>query len=213
MSTSEFQKLLSSLFFDNLPGEEAHAVLSPLKSEVRSLARLQNPTPKLSAVSLVLYDKASEPHFVLTKRHVYKGAHSGQISFPGGKQEQHDATHLHTALRETEEEIGVPSHLLTLIAQLTPTYIPPSGFLVFPFVLSLAGEPQFVAEEREVNQILEIKVMDLLHADALKITSMELIRGTRSKVPYFDLNGEVVWGATAMILNEFREVVLKGKIR
>lgn len=210
MSTSEFQKLLNSLSFDNLPGEEAHAVLSPLKTEVRSLARLQNATPKLSAVSLLLYDKANEPHFVLTKRHVYNGAHSGQISFPGGKKEDFDASHLHTALRETEEEIGVSSQLLTPIAPLTPTYIPPSGFLVYPFVLHLQGEPHFVAQEREVNQILEIKVMDLLHVEALKTTSMELMKGVRTKVPYFDLNGEVVWGATAMILNEFREVVLRG---
>lgn len=207
MTSSEFQFILSTLSFDQLPGEVAHQALSPLKSEVRSIELEKNPAPKLSAVSVLLYDKKDEPHFVLTKRHIYKGAHSGQISFPGGKQEQEDETHLATALRETHEEVGVHPNELSLIGELTPTYIPPSGFLVFPFVVRAATTPIFVAEEKEVNELIEVKVKDLVCPNNLKTTTMELKKGVKVKVPYFELNGEVVWGATAMILNEFRELI------
>lgn len=209
MTSSEFQYLLSTVSFDTLPGEAAHQVLSPMTSEVRSVAFKKNTAPRLSAVSLLLYNKNEEPHFVLTKRQVYKGAHSGQISFPGGKQEDVDDTHLDTALRETHEEVGVHPTELNLIGQLTPTYIPPSGFLVYPFVVQALNEPSFFAEEKEVKEIIEVKVKDLVHPDSLQTTIMDFGNGVNKvKVPYFNLNGEIVWGATAMILNEFREIIV-----
>lgn len=209
MTSSEFQQLLSSISFDQLPGEEAHQELSPLETDVRSNALKNNSEPRLSAVSILLYDKNDELHFVLTKRHEYKGAHSGQISFPGGKTEKSDKTHLETALRETHEEVGVHPDNLSLIGELTPTYIPPSGFLVYPFVVQATNTPKFIAEEKEVKELIEVKVMDLVRPDSLKSTMMELKKGMKVKVPYFELNGEVVWGATAMILNEFRVMLIK----
>lgn len=209
MTSLELHNILSIISFDELPGEAAHKVLSPIKTEVRLAELKKNPAPRLSAVSILLYDKNDEPYFVLTKRHVYKGAHSGQISFPGGKQEVEDKSHLDTALRETHEEVGIHPSELNLIGGLTPVYIPPSGFLVYPFVVQALSPPIFVAEEKEVKELIEVKVKDLVHLDSLKITTMNLVKGMKVKVPYFDLNGEVVWGATAMILNEFKELLTK----
>ena len=209
MTSSELYKVLSNHTIDRLPGEAAHELLSPLKKEIRSAAFNNNLAPRLSAVSILLYDIEDDPYFVLTRRHIYKGAHSGQISLPGGKQEVGDRSNLETALRETHEEVGIHPDSLELVCELTPTYIPPSGFLVFPFVLMSKVEPEFVLEEKEVKELLEIKVKDLIHPNNFRFTYMELQDGFKTRVPYFNLNGEIVWGATAMILNEFKEILIR----
>lgn len=189
-----------------LPGETAHMKFAPLGRNVRIKALKENPAPKLSAVCLLLYQKEGDYYFVLTKRHTYNGAHSGQISFPGGKKEESDSDLRFTALRETEEEIGVNSTMVSVLGELSQIYIPPSGFLVQPYVGYVAHPIQFIPNDYEVNKILEVPLSYLL--DSTRQTSSIIdMRGHGIEVPCFNFDNEIVWGATAMILSEFKEVL------
>lgn len=194
-----------------LPGESALLQLAPLSRSVRMKAMKQDPNPRLSGVCILLYQKRGITHFVLTKRHEYKGVHSGQISLPGGKKEEVDENLIRTALRETEEEIGVSQHEIEVLGELSSTYIPPSRFLVQPIV-GVVEQPEFVLQESEVHTLMEVPLPDLLDDNNIKIGDFKIGQGKEMNIPYFDLEGERVWGATAMILSEFRQIVLRKAI-
>jgi 8-oxo-dGTP pyrophosphatase MutT (NUDIX family) len=161
--------------------------------------------PKSAAVLALFYpDKDNKTCFVLTERAQYKGVHSAQISFPGGKIDKKDSGLRATALRETEEEIAVTN--INLVRQLTTTYIPPSNFYVTPFIGYLKNEPIFKPNE-EVQKIIQVKLSELLDdanlTSKIKTTSyMENI-----EVPCFKLNNYTVWGATAMMLSEIKDLM------
>ena len=158
---------LTELLKQPLPGDIAHRELAPISSAIRIKAYNDNPNPKQSAVCILLYKKYNQMHFVLTKRHVYEGFHSGQISFPGGKMEKEDADLQQTALRETEEEIGVPRDAMQVFGSLTSVYIPPSGYIVHPYVSMLQEEPIFKPDTFEVYKLLEVSVDQLLSPESL----------------------------------------------
>ena len=145
--------------------------------------------------------------FPLIKRPVYKGKHSGQISFPGGKRELTDRDLLHTAIRETEEEIGISSKQILPLHALSKIYIPPSQFIVNPYLMFSEDSLSFKADEIEVEKILEINIKDLLDDRNLKQTKLKHSDNLVINTPYFDLNDQVVWGATAMILSEFKDLL------
>jgi 8-oxo-dGTP pyrophosphatase MutT (NUDIX family) len=133
--------------------------------------------------------------------------HSGQISFPGGKLEDSDPSPAFAALRETEEEIGVEMNKVNLLGKLTDLYIPVSNFLVYPFVGFMEEEPVFRRQESEVASIVESPLDHLLTPETRGVTHLSIQNGlTIPDVPYFDVDGHVVWGATAMMLNEFLEL-------
>lgn len=182
--------------------------MSPPLRQKFSLAEAYSKNAKESAVLILIYEKENEPYVVFTERKVYKGAHSGQISFPGGKKDDTDIDFEFVALRETEEEIGVNRSEISVLGQLTHLYIPVSNFLVFPFVGILHTEPDFVKEEKEVHKIIEIKLDDLLQDINLiekKINIPE--NNIQFKTPAYKVNDTEIWGATAMILSEFLEIV------
>lgn len=163
-----------------------------------------------SGVLILLYEKDSETHIVLTERTIYNGKHSGQISLPGGKKELTDANIEQTALRETFEEIGISNTQIEVLSELSHLYIPVSNFLVFPFVAKLTDNPIFIKEEKEVNKILEVRLKDLL--DEKNIGEKEFYYKEADiyfNAPIYTVNEVVVWGATAMILSEFLEIVKK----
>jgi len=145
----------------------------------------------------------------LTQRFTYLGAHSGQISLPGGKREESDGSLRETALRECFEEIGIREDI-EVTGALTSLYIPVSGYLVEPYVgVCTTPDPRFVPHEREVKDIIRLYARDLMSEKLVKQGSVE-IDGPQAfsiKTPYFGIGEHKVWGATAMILSELREVL------
>lgn len=162
-------------------------------------------TAKQAAVLCLLYPVNNLLHFVLIKRVSYPGVHSNQIAFPGGKLEAGENA-LQAALRETEEEVGVKVGENSVIGALTQLYIPPSNFMVYPFVAYIRKQPFFILDEKEVAYHITVPLNDLLNSKNIKSKEMQLSYGNFSN-PYFSLQNEVVWGATAMILSELRMVL------
>ena len=167
----------------------------------------QASNPKLSAVLVLFYPFVDEPHLVLMQRNAYPGVHSAQVSFPGGKAETYDASLQATALREANEEVGVEPDLVRVSGQLTQVYIPPSGFLVEPYVGTTPSRPNFVPNPNEVQHIIEVPVRQLLDEASIQQRSIALSDGMKIQVPAFILQDFVVWGATAMMLSETKEIL------
>jgi 8-oxo-dGTP pyrophosphatase MutT (NUDIX family) len=161
-----------------------------------------------SSVLILLYPgkENAGPVFVVTLRPTYEGIHSGQISLPGGRYELTDESLRHTALRETREEIGIDPATISIIGELTELYIPPSNYLVRPFIGVTQELPVFTANQKEVEQIFEIPVSKLL--DDTNLVEKEITAGGfKFTAPSFVIDGTIIWGATAMILNEFKVIV------
>ncbi len=194
-----------------LPGEDAHLEMSPLYRQKSSEALKNNPNYKESAVAVILFEAAAgsgEYYCILTQRSTYTGKHSGQMSFPGGKPESNDASLLATALRETFEEIGIESILLEHIGNLTPVYIPVSNFKMNPFIFYCSEIPKFQLDPREVDAVINFKLTDLANDFTKSETEITLPDGTiRSNIPCFVLNEKIVWGATALVLNELKQIL------
>lgn len=133
--------------------------------------------------------------------------HAGQISLPGGKREPGDSNLAETALRESREEVGVAQENVRILGKLSDLYIPPSRFLVTPFVGFCEKRPDFMKDPAEVDEIIEIKLSDLLSDQAVQVKKHKIGLGIHIKAPSFVVNGHVIWGATAMILSEFKEVI------
>jgi 8-oxo-dGTP pyrophosphatase MutT (NUDIX family) len=192
-----------------LPGPAAQYRMAPAERLPKEEYLSRSTDYRESAVMVLLFPAEDEPTLVLTERHEYKGVHSGQVSFPGGRVEEQDADTRHTALREMQEEIGVASHEVEVIGHLTDLYIPPSRFMVYPYVGVLPREPVFYPDPVEVKTILEVPLRYLLQPHVRKHTRMKLFNNLIVDTPYFDVQGRVVWGATAMIISELLAVVEK----
>jgi len=147
MTIHEFQTLIPRIATATLPGIDAHFKMAPLmRIKLGKNLDVAALNPKKSAVLALLYpNEAQELQMVFMLRKTYKGVHSNQIGFPGGKVEKEDNNLLATALRETFEEVGVPSNTIQIITTLTETYIPPSNFLVQPFLGICQEKPTFVS--------------------------------------------------------------------
>jgi len=196
----ELAKRIEKLISKGLPGEKAHAKMLP-EGRMATFSY----SDKESAVLLLLYLKSNSWFIVLMKRKEYDGHHSGQISFPGGKKNPLDKSLLKTALRETREETGVDASGSLIAGALSPVHIPVSGFVIHPFIAILDYLPVFLPDMNEVEYLIEVPLRILIEPTVFKIKKMEL-RNTELNVPYFDVQNEVIWGATAMILNEFLDL-------
>lgn len=185
-----------------LPGKEAHQEAAPYRKV--DYDRLDSATVKKSGVLVLFYLKENEPHLVLIQRPEYNGTHSGQIAFPGGKIEETDRDIFHTALREANEEVGVLMEDVEVIGKLTDVYIPVSNFLVTPVIGFVNYTPKFIPEEREVAAIIELQLKKLTAIDQLVLNKIKLSSGVVLNVPTFEFHQKIVWGATALMLNELR---------
>jgi 8-oxo-dGTP pyrophosphatase MutT (NUDIX family) len=162
--------------------------------------------PKAGSVLILLYEDNGRILFPLIKRTEYNGAHSGQVSLPGGKAEAGEDS-IQTALREAQEEIGVDPVSVNVIGRLSDFFVIPSNFIVTPVVASVNGTPTFKPDPHEVERIILGDVDSLIKDDAIRTREI-LASGTfRMNAPHFEIEKEVVWGATAMMLNEFRFVL------
>ncbi len=144
-----------------------------------------------------------ELHFVLIRRPEYPGGvHSGQISLPGGRREEGESLPA-TALREAAEEIGLIPETVEIVGQLSPLYTPPSNFYIFPFVAFSLSQPMFQPNPYEVAELIETPLSLLLDSANRKEEIRYFQNYGERRIPFFDIFGHQVWGATAMILSEF----------
>ncbi|WP_026135917.1 NUDIX hydrolase [Nafulsella turpanensis] len=190
-----------------LPGVEAQAHMSPMRLEDERFEQAPLKRARQGAVLLLLYPHEHRLYMPLMQRPEYNGHHSGQISFPGGKQEPEDENKIRTALREAHEEMGILPHQVELLGTLSELYIPPSNYLVLPVVGWVKQRPHFIPDPVEVANIIEAPLDLLLDSKTIQHTYQNLASGMRVKIPYFNVEEQVVWGATAMILSEFLAVV------
>ncbi|MFO7844856.1 MAG: CoA pyrophosphatase [Bacteroidales bacterium] len=201
---SDFFNQLKEEFRRELPGEPAQEKMAPkVRRHFKSTTKRRN-----AGVLILLYPKNNQLYTVCIKRSEYEGAHSGQISFPGGKFEPGDYTLENTALRESKEEIGIDIEKVNILGQLTPLHIPVSNFYVLPFVGFYASAPKFKRDPNEVEKIIEVPLSDLLHPE--NCTLQKFHYGDLAfTAPIYKPKELVIWGATAMIMSEFLEVVKK----
>lgn len=193
---------LKQCFEKNLPGPDAHMSIAPVhrKAEIQDVELKRNAVK--SSVMILFYEKGNEPYLVFIRRPNYNGVHSGQISFPGGRWETTDKSLYHTALRETREEIGINTHKVKYAGKLTDLYIPPSNYIVSPYIGVYEGECSFKPEPAEVAEIIEVPFGFFLETSSLKQVDI-MVRGVESlSTPAFVFKENIIWGATAMILNE-----------
>lgn len=199
LTTAVIRQALTLPDFDALPAQQ----------HMLPLARNRQRPPELpgkarvGGVLLLLYCHQQTMHLVLTRRRDDMRSHAGQISFPGGRQEAQE-TAVEAALRETEEEIGVPTGAVSILGTLSSIYIPPSDYEVHPFVgwVNSGKRPFFRPEPNEVAEILEVPLPLLFDPNTREVGPVP-VRGAAYTVPYYNVNGHKVWGATAIMLSEF----------
>lgn len=207
MTIERIKESLQEAFTKELPGKDAHVKMAPQPLDLRRFTTSFSEQPKKSGVLLLFYPHHGEVYFPLIKRPQYPGVHSGQVGFPGGKMEPSDPDILFTALREAEEEIGIDASKVEVLGRLTDLYIPTSNFLVTPVIGFVQEKPSFVPEQREVARIIATEVISLFHPEVRKQTKLAVGGGMYLDTPYFAVEEEVVWGATAMILSELVQVL------
>lgn len=170
----------------------------------QSYTRVEHQTPK-AGVLVLLFPRKGQWHLVLTVRSEKVEAHRSQISLPGGRQDEGELLS-QTALRETQEELGINPEEVIIIGQLTPLYIPVSNYCIYPFVGVLNKTPQFHPSAYEVAEVIEVSLNELLLPTSKRSEYRE-IRGQRFLIPYYQVGYHKIWGATAMVLAEFEEII------
>lgn len=202
----ELSKKLSERLLQPLPGGDAHELFRahPV-GDVKPLFDHKLP-PKPGGVIILLYEEKGKIKFPLTKRPEYTGAHSGQVSLPGGKAEPGEDA-IATALRECEEEIGIDRNYVSVIGRLSDFFVMPSNFMVTPVIASIDTSIAFRPDTREVVKIISADLEDILKDDAMKQKEILAAGRFRMNAPHFVIEDEVVWGATAMMVNEFRMIL------
>ena len=207
MKLERFISLLSERLREPLPGEEAQKSMAPeVGIENRfDLNRRKHARP--GAVLILFYPHKETIYFPLIQRTTYHGVHSGQIGLPGGKRESFDTDLIETALRETEEEIGVRSDNINIIGSLTSLFIPVSNFEVLPVVGYSDEKPTFIPDNEEVEEVLPAPLQVLTEMQFQPQKEISIDQNFSITAPYFDLNGKTIWGATAMMLGELKSLL------
>ncbi|MGS4345009.1 NUDIX hydrolase [Myroides odoratus] len=189
-------------------GIDAHRLMIPVERVPYLYADdFVTRNPRASAVMMLLYPKALETHVLLIERATYKGVHSGQVGFPGGKYEQEDVDLLHTALRETQEEVGIVDKDIQIIQPYTKIYIPPSNFFVQPYLGISQKELSFIPDAHEVANIIELPLAILMEDQLIQKVEMKTSYASWTEVPAFVYKDYTIWGATAMMLSELKETL------
>lgn len=205
----DFQNFINTLeerLKKPLPGINAFLKMAP-ENRFKELQSSYDTSKAIQgSVLIFLFPENKSVKTILILRQQYEGVHSGQVSFPGGRKEKDDKTLVETALRESEEEVGINADKVMVIGNLTEIYIPPSNFLVLPVVGYILTKPNLKAEKSEVAKILEVGLSDFFDKNIIKKKEFDG-RGYKIKAPYYDILGQAVWGATAMILSELLEVI------
>lgn len=200
---NEFIELLKLKLASDMPGIKAHNIMTP---ERRGLYKNSTISTTESAILILLYKKNNQIYFPIIKRQIYNGHHSGQMAFPGGKFEKSDTSLIETALRETEEEIGVNQNKIKVLGVLSELLIPITNMKVLPVLGFLESEPEFSINKHEVDALFNINIIDLINPDT-KNNEIWNLRGNDFNVPFYNMQNQKVWGATAMMLSEFEQII------
>ncbi len=209
MEYNDFIEIIPQIKSAKLLGIEAHKIMAPTE---RLLFMedfdysLKN--PRESAVLCLFYPKENQVYMALIIRAKYPGVHASQVAFPGGKREEGEELD-ETALRETFEEIGVSPSKVSLIKELTKVYIPPSNFLVTPFVGYADELLEFTKDPYEVADVIELSLNTFLNDEIVSKITMDTSYANTTKMPVFTVEEHLVWGATAMIMSEIKEMIKK----
>lgn len=209
MNFDEFLVSISKIENIPLPAEPSQFKMSPpfrlelLKQQKEAIKKAK----RAGVLALFYPDVHQQTTLVLILRKTYKGVHSAQVGFPGGKLEKQDRSIEAAALRETNEEIGVPTQQVKVLRQLTEVYIPPSNFYVQPFMGVSKTTPKFTKQDDEVEAIIEVPLHHFFDDNVVTSKRVSTSYKVDVEVPAFKLNGHVVWGATAMILSEIKDLL------
>ena len=214
MNFKDLKRIIPKLKLSNLNSKTSQIKLAPsFRKEFIKLNNNKLLSSKKAAVIAALYEDDDKVRLILILRNTYNGVHSNQIGFPGGRVEVYDKTLFDTAIRETHEEIGVRVQKNELIRELQEIYIPPSNFNVYPFLVILNHPPSFVKDDKEVKEIITIDLESLLSCEitqtliTIPAKLNKLITQNDVEVPTFKLAGYNVWGATAMMLSEIKDLI------
>lgn len=193
---------------ENLPAELAHARLMNYQRTSATEILAENIEVKKSAVLCLLFEEDNQWKFYLMLRNSYKGVHSAQISFPGGRKEKMDKGFKETALREAEEELGINPDDVEILGELSTMYIPPSNFLVYPFLGVSRTKQNIVPDPIEVNEVIVADLRDIIGLETISRSYVEVSGASnRVKVNHYTINNHIVWGATGMILAELAHIL------
>ncbi len=199
------ESLTQALHLPDFNADAAHLTMAPMGRA--AMRTPQGSTPLQAGVLVLLFPEEDDFHIVLTRRTDTLRGHSGQISFPGGRRDPQDESFTATALRETCEELGVCDPALQVIGHLSPIYIPPSNFEVHPTVAALPERPIFAPNPQEVAEVFTLPLTTLMDSST-KASENREIQGMRLQIPFYNVRGHKVWGATAVMLSE-----LEGRLR
>lgn len=206
MLFTDFIKYVPKIQKEKLLSSDAHAKMAPLEriSFLKEMNYIDK-NPKRAAVLMLFYPKKGMTHLALIVRNTYPGVHSSQIGFPGGKVEIEDKDLEQTALRETHEEVGIHPEKIQVIKPFSEIYIPPSNFLVYPYMGISHEELQFIPDLVEVKRVLEFPLSLFIDDKTITQVKMTTSYATDMEVPAFMIEKYVVWGATAMMMSELKE--------
>ena len=199
-----FEPFLRQLRLDlngPLPGEEAQYRMAPRLRSGAEIYDVPLSDARRGGVLALFYPRGDRVYLPLILRATYLGVHSGQVGFPGGGYDEIDVDLTATALREAYEEVGIHPSQVTVLGQLTTLYVYASNYLVQPTVAWMDYRPSFHLDPYEVAQLIEAPVLDLLDAANRRVETWDL-RGRTAEVPFFAVQGQTIWGATAMMLSE-----------
>ena len=198
-------QLLEKKLKEDKPGLDAQLKMTPRPRPGHLKYDEVDASCARAGVLVLLYLWNDSLFLALTRRTEQVRFHQAQISFPGGRQEPGEDL-VQTALRETEEELGVHPDLPRLLGMLTPLYIPPSNTCIHPVVAFLPERPEFIRAPKEVEEVIEVPLLHL--RDPLNLhEEVWTIRGIPARVPFYLFKGHKIWGATAMVLAEFLEIL------
>ena len=206
---NKFVSRLKNEIRKGLPGTEIQWQMASSDRMVKFFPRVPGKNARVAAVLILLYADNGSIYTVFIQRPDYDGVHGGQISFPGGKNEPEDENVIKTALREAHEEIGVDSSKVRVIDTLTPLFIPVSNIIVTPVIGWIKEKPVFIHQPEEVVFLIDADLKKLLDPGIVRVKPFE-IRGEMIEVKYFDYEGNTIWGATAMILQELLIILRRG---
>lgn len=192
-----------------LPGVQAHSKMLPPGRRLRTSDE-ELPSVKQSSVLLLIFPDGDRLYTCLTKRPATMKHHPGQISFPGGKVEEEDASAEMTALREAREEVGIDPSSVEILGKLSDLYVEISRFSIQPFLAWADSKPEFAVDFGEVEELILFPISDFVAEETIFETELDTVTGPL-QVRYYPFKGELIWGATAMILSELIEILKRQK--